>query len=584
MKPQRLVLLALAFAATGAVGCFTDPTKDLRSGGTTLSVSDQAIYLRTGDSVAVVAELKDNQGNVLPAAGASWATGDATIADVRMDTVVIPGNYFTRGFIRGVTATGGWTSVIVTIGSVSDTLRVSVMPAALVASQVAFSGTAKADTVVIPAQLGPPPVAAKNVVVSAPDTLILNGTSVLNFDTSKVSVYANTPGGVITGYVIAKTPTQLKVVFNQPDSGTVVVKHILFVSGNASVGTIAMDSLVTGKTLVSRVRFTGAISQLGDTMTINAATGETFIASTGAKFGTTSAIVLTQTASAISVLSPVTYSGQVTVTNFMLGVATVPSATTNSGTPFAINAATFPAANVSMSPNNGLLGDTVIVTAPAGLSFVTGTGPSNVLLGNTAISTSDTAWILSRSASTIKAFAKRGGGGNLSVTKLKLASGTVIPVLATAAAYPIDSVNSDFINGGTEATAKPVLFTVGTPDTLYSSVNVNTTPQDFWTFTTTAAQNIAGNLAWFGTGNPGYGGAGNSDIAHTADLDMLLCNVGMACDESVKDLFGFGAATATQPEVGSTSAAQPAGQYWITAIAFTAGAESIVYRLILTIN
>jgi hypothetical protein len=585
MKRQGMVLLAVAFVAAGAAGCFKDPVSSLRGGPSVLSLDHQSVYVVTGDSVAVVGEVKDNQGNVLPATGVAWTAADQNIAVVRMDTIAVPGTYFTRGFIRGVSTTGGITTVTVAARGISADIRVVVIPADIPAAQYSVTGTASADTLIIPASLGPPPVPPDTVAYSAGDTLVINGTAFLNFDTSQVDVYATGPSGTSQGYLVAKTPQQLHVVFTKGASGKIIVKHVQLATTSTAVDTQPLDSLILADSmLLAKVRFTGSISQLGDTMTINAGTDWTFdTTATTVSFGGAGGIILTRTASQITVLSPVAYSGQVSVTNVTYGAAVLNSVATNAATPYVMNAATFPQANVTMSPNNARLGDTIIVTAPSGLSFSTTGTVTKVMAGNRDINTSDTCWTVSLSASTIKVLAKRGGGGVLSVTNLKLASGSIIPKLSTPSPVVIDSLASDFPSGDTEGTARLATIPASGVDTVYGWVNVTTAPQDFWTFTTTATKTIKGQLAWFGTGNPGYGGTGNSDTDHTADLDLLLCNAGMACDESVADLFGYAGASAGQPESG-TASAQPAAQYWMTAIDYTAGEESIVYRLIITLQ
>jgi hypothetical protein len=583
MKRQSLVLLAVAFVAAGAAGCFSDPVSSLRNGPATLSLDHQAVYLKTGDSVAVVAEVKDDQGNVFPASDAAWTVDDQSIAVVREDTAAVPAEYFTRGFIRGVTPTGGWTTVTVTARGLTSTIRVVVLPANVTASLVSLTGTATTDTAIIPASPGPPPTPPDTIVYSAPDTLVLSGTSFLNFDTSAVAVYTTGPAGTSEGFVFAKSPTQISVVFSAAAAGKVVVKNLLAVTGNANVGTIAVDSLIADSMSLSRVRFAGTISQLGDTMTINAGGGESFTSATTVSFGTAGAILLSQTASQLNVLSPVAYTGQVNVNKVTFGTAVVNTIATNAATPYSMNAAVFPQGNVTMSPNNARLGDTVIVTAPSGLSFVTSgsaSARSNVILGNTASPTSDTAWMLSRTASTLKVFAKRGGGGNLTVTNLMLASGSVIPKLTTPAGVTIDSVASDFPISTTQATATMLTIPANDTAVIYSSIPPAGTV--YWRFTTTAAHDVDGNLSWFGSGCP-YGAYGYcadtpaNSTAQTEDLDLLVCNVADACDDYGNDLGANAAATISQPEVMSITAL-PAGQYAVGILGFNVD-YAIVYRL-----
>ncbi len=279
---------------------------------------------------------------------------------------------------------------------------------------------------------------------------------------------------------------------------------------------------------------------------------------------------------------------------FIVAVAPTGGATTITVTTRGVSAtikvtvlpASFPAASINLG-TNARLGDTITVSAPSGLAFSTTGAVSQVVIGNTAVASSDTAWVLSRSASTIKAFAKRGGSGVVTVTNVKqLVSGVVVPALSTPTTMAIDSMLSDFPAANTEAAAHAMTIPASGVDTVYGAVNVSTLPNDFWTFTTTASHNLSGTLSWFGTGCPGYGscpGGPPNDAKETADLDLIACSLGMPCDESVPDLFGYAAASASQPESGSTAAAVPAGQYWLNVIPFT-GPYTVVYRLILTVN
>ncbi len=125
MKRQSLVLLAVAFVAAAA-GCFKDPVSDLQKGPKYISMDHQYVFLATGDSVSVVATLKDGYGDALPATGATWTSSDPAVAVVRLDTTFVPGNYFTRGIIRATGATGAVTNVVVATRGISDTVVVTV--------------------------------------------------------------------------------------------------------------------------------------------------------------------------------------------------------------------------------------------------------------------------------------------------------------------------------------------------------------------------------------------------------------------------------------------------------------------------
>lgn len=128
MKPQRPLFFALALLAVAANACFDDPTSDLRSGPSYVTLSTNVANIKPGDSLAVTAQLRDAQGNVLAATDASWATASATVATVREDTDrPAPGDFFSRAFIVALAA-GQSTTVTVTIGGVSADVGVNVLP------------------------------------------------------------------------------------------------------------------------------------------------------------------------------------------------------------------------------------------------------------------------------------------------------------------------------------------------------------------------------------------------------------------------------------------------------------------------
>jgi hypothetical protein len=840
MKRQSLVLLAVAFVAAGAAGCFKDPVDGLRNGPSLLSLNATSVYLKTGDSVAVIGYLKDDAGNVLPATGPTWTVADPTVAVVNVpaDSLQpIPANAYTRAFIRAVKVTGGITTVTVVSRGITATVRVVVVPIVLPAAQYSQTGTPTTDTLVIPGQTGPPLVAPVTVIYSAPDTLVVNGTAFLTFDTASIAASVTGPTGTSTGYVIAKSPSQIKVVFTKGASGRVLLRHFKMVTGDAAAGTPSTDSVfladsllfakvryrgaitqtgdtvnfalangisfgaatvvlfgatpgllfdttagkvlatagytglvtlnnarlgvatlnvltstasptvtaagfafpgaaaaagdtmtvtaagrvrfdavtratiggvkdsvigwdtthlfllapagstgilsvsntkvgiqrltltaagpfttttatvpagfvtqvgdtltVTGNAVVAvdssatlgfgaatptllkrgansisvingaasytgvvsllnakygivrigslktagpytvnQASFTGAITQLGDTMTVTVPAGVSFdTAKTTIAFGANAAIALSKSATVYKVLSPATFTGPVTVKKANIGTVQVPAMVTPA--PYTINGATFPSANVSVG--GGVLGDTITVTAPAGITFDTAAAKlSMVLAGNMAVNTSDTAWTLSRTPTTIKAFAKRGGVGAVQITNLLLTGGTLLPYLGTPTTFAIDSINSVFPTAFTEGTAHAL--TIPAPAntvTVYGSANAATGP-DFWTFTTTASHLLSGSLAWFGTGNP-YNpdfSINPAQAALTADFDLVICNAGLACDESVPDLLGYKAASTGQPESGTTSAAKPAAQYWVGVLPFT-GPYTVVYKMTVSLQ
>jgi hypothetical protein len=597
MKRQSSVLLAVAFVTAGAAGCFKDPVSDLLSGPSALSVNHSIVFVHAGDSTSVAATLKDKGGNFLDVGTPSWSVVDPSVASVRLDTsLVIPGNSASHAVIKGVDSVGGgWTYVIVTARGVTDTVRVVDIPKKLVSQHVTTAGPSLTDTVIVPASILPPAPAKFNQY-TAKDTLVLSGTSTLTFDTSKVTVQVATTNGASKGFIVAKTPTQLKVVFQVGTAGKVMVQHLLMTPGNPAVGTVVVDTLIGDSVAVAPWRigpaaFGASAAVASNILTVTAGPNMSFTAATTANLGANAGIIIGQTAGSLSMFSPVNYNGSVTVFKVtMAGGPGVPSIvfdslTSTVGALGALSPAVFPNANITMSPNNARLGDTIILAAPAGLAF---TASSRALVGNQGISTSDTAWVISQTAATMKVFAKRGGSSNVKVTNLQLASGGLPFTLTSPSAVAIDTVATDFPAATTKATARVAVIPASNVDTVYGSVNCSlsgcqqppngVTTNDMWTFTTAATQIISVSLRWYGTGNP-YSG---SDVAHTADLDIIACTAAMTCGIGEADDILTGGAASNQPENG-VSAAQPAGQYYLNVIPFT-GPQTVVYRLIITLQ
>jgi len=125
MKRQGLVLLAVAVLSASAGGCFSDPTSSLRGGPSTLSVQYAVVHMNVGDSLTFQAQLLDNQGNVLPVTSVTYASANTGVARTGGDnSLVIPGNYYARGYITGASA--GSTTVTVTAQGLSGKIAVTV--------------------------------------------------------------------------------------------------------------------------------------------------------------------------------------------------------------------------------------------------------------------------------------------------------------------------------------------------------------------------------------------------------------------------------------------------------------------------
>ena len=595
MKRQSQVLLAVALVAAGAAGCFKDPVDSLRNGPAVLSVNQSAVYVKSGDSTAVIAYLKDSAGNVLPATDPSWTSTDPLVAVVNVPkdasgnpTPPIPGFAYTRANIRGVdSVSGGQTTVIVSSRGIVDTIRVVVLPARLTLQHVSYLGPTLTDTVIKGPDALIPGDTTKRYSYSAQDTLVLSGTTTkLTFDTSKVTVQVATTNGASKGLIVSKTPSTLKVVFQAGTAGKVMVQHLLLNTGDAAVGTIKVDTLIGDSVHVAAFRinpatFGGGAAVANNIVTVTAPPGMTFSSASTASFGGAPAPVVAQTPTSLSAISSAVGTVGAAVVVYKVGMAstgtgvtgvTFDSISTNDQA-YTLSQAGFPDAGL-FSPNNGLLGDTIILTAPTGMSFATSGAVSKVIFGNPSDSTSDTAWTVSVTADTLKALAKRGGTSKIVATNMSLSVPGAVPfALSSLNPQTIASVGSDFPAGVDIATARPL--TIPANDTAVAYGGLPPAGADFWTFTTVAAHVIKGTVAWFGSGNPG--GTGLNTTAYTEDIDMLLCNAATACDESGADLTGFAAAKATQPETFTTTS-RPADQYWIGILGFNVN-YTIGYRL-----
>ncbi len=418
MKRQSLVLLAVAFVAAGAAGCFSDPVSSLRNGPATLSVTSSSVFVLTGDSTSVTATLLDNAGNALAATGATWSTQDPTIAVVTNDTTkAIPGAAYTKGSIRGVAANGGLTNVTVTVRGITATVRVVVVPALIPSTDYSVTGTANADTVVIPAQNGPPPVPAQTIAYSAGDTLVINGTGFLNFD-STVSAYSSGPSGKANGFAVYHTPTSAHIVFTSGASGRVIVKGVNLATTSTSVDTVPVDSLLLADSmLLARARYRGAFSQTGDTVSLTATNGIHFLPSTVVKFGA-NAGVLFDTTGGGKVLATAGYTGPVTLQGVGLGAATL-DAVTSTAQP------TVTAAGFAFPGTVTTAGDTMTVTATGPITFDSTT---RVKVGATSDS------VIGFDATHLFVLASAASTGTVAVSKPKVGLAHVA-ALTTAASY-----------------------------------------------------------------------------------------------------------------------------------------------------
>jgi hypothetical protein len=553
MKHLSSVVLAAALVAAGVTACFKDSQEPLRNGATRIELTRNAITLVTGDSLAVQAQLKDEQGNVLSAAGVEWATDNAAVATVRVDSIPIPGPAFSRGFVLATAAAGGVAHITVTSGGLTNSFRVLVLPAGLTASASAVvSGTARTDTIVNVLPGG----VIQNDIITAGDTVtftaLAGGNLTFDAAASLVGFGATRP------YIVSRSATSIKVVAREPFRGGPWVTA-LTLHGPAETGDIALDSLQSGVVVVSRPRFYGVVTQTGDTMFLNAPTGAAFRTTaplSGARFGATAAIVLARTATQLKVISPATYTGVVTLTNVTLGAATLDSVKTAVG--YTINKASF--GGTTNAASYSLL-DTVKVYGTSVTKFTTtpAASVSNVSMNGVA------AFVLIRTADSMYVIAKRTSTGPLAISNVNV-GGTIIPTLNTPANVLIGPTTNDPNEPGNDvrATATLLAFT-GAADTItvYGTLDCeddgtacpgNGDVIDNYQIAYAGGAKLRAIVSFMGTGNPGSG----YNDANNPDLDVKIRDgAGLSLTSGATNGAGL-----VMPEIATTAAVLAAGTFY----------------------
>jgi len=564
MKHPSSIILAVAFVTAAATACFDDPTSSLRNGPNRIELTRTSMLVNAGDSSYVLAVVKDEQGNTFDASDAVWTSSAEGVATVRNDTTVdIPFRGFSKGFIRGVAANGGVATIGVASHGLTAELRVVVLPTRLTASAaIAVSGTARADSIVT--VVGG---VTNRDLFNAGDTVTITTSAggLLTFDAANSQVSLGP-----RAYIISRSATAIKAIARAPFRGRPWVTRLTF-NGPAEVGTIAFDSLQSDSILVSRAHYYGTITQTADTMFVNAQAGTSF-ADTGAtlsgvRFDTIPAIILSRTAALIKVISPVNYTGPVTVTNVRVGSGRADLLTSTSS--FTMNMATFGGTIVT----GGRLLDTVKVL---------GTAVTKLDTGSVVTIAGRPAWVVRTfptSGSTtlldsVFAFSRMPSTGTASVSRVVVA-GTLISSLATAGnvvisdTYPTGEVNEPANDAPGAVTIDLTGTTASNPLVIQGAVDgdgngLGTDADDFFAFTLTATSNVRIQLQFAGTG---AGGATNPD------LDLLVCNA--ACSAWVSTA----GATGAQPE-NITLTNRPAGTYNIYVNGWDTGTIARPYKLI----
>lgn len=315
---KRFVTTILAAAALTA--CFDDPTEPLRDSPDRLTLSRSAVTLTSGDSIQLQVELKDDQGNQLPLGAVTWTSADPTIASVS-STGKLPGELAERASVLGVTNAPGTTLITVAVGGISDSVRVTVLPASF-SGTAAVTGTVAADTIFVGTT--PPDTLA----FMAGDTITLTLSGALTFTPGESEIHF----GATNAFLIASSATQLKALALTPVAGPAWVTALSY-AGPPSVGTIEIDSLQIDSLAIRRTVFTMTASVNGtdllDTVTVTAPSGTTFITSgpdsSIARLNGHPLYVITQTAGTITGVARMSGTAAVTVTNIQVGSARLSS-------------------------------------------------------------------------------------------------------------------------------------------------------------------------------------------------------------------------------------------------------------------
>jgi len=556
MKHLSSILLAAAFVAAGATACFDDPTSDLQNGPAQIQMDRSAVTLRTGDSIRVRAEVKDDAGNVFDAGDATWESADPTVATATKDTAFVPGGAFTRAYVKGIAPLGGITTITMNSRGVTKTLRALVLPARLSPSAPpAPSGSSVDDTIVVALPGG----GTSEDVFTAQDTVtftVAAGSRTFFTDTSHVLF------GAAEGYVIGRTDsTALKVIVRQPFRGVPWVYHMYWI-GNADVGVVVLDSLQSDDMVVARPRLHDAISVVGDTLVVNAPSGATFDpAASVIRFDSTNGIMLSRTTTQLRAISPVDYTGIIAATNVHVGLATVDSLKSMGS--YTIARATFGGTVLT----GGRLLDTlkVYATAVAKFTITPDTLLSDVLVGDTA------AWVLLRTADSMYVIPKLPSSGPVAISNVDV-GGTIIARLNSAddvviTETPTGEANEP-ANDAPDAVALAIdwaTVTQANPFVLYGAIADAGDVDDLFAITLTATRTVRIRLQFVGTG---YNGT-----AADPDLDLLVCNAGCSAWVSTSG------ATSAQPE-NITLTSQAAGTYNIYVNGYATGGTTRPYRLL----
>ena len=191
---KRAVCAAFALAT---LACASDPTSELRTGPTILSITPTVAFLDPAATVAVVVVARDDQLNPVPVT-ITATSGNSAIATVEVDTA----RHFPDGATQAFIATGvtpGQTTLTVTGSGLTGTVTVNVVP-------VAFNG------------------ALSSATPAGGDTLKISATAVLKFNPAHATV---TFGGDKVGTIVFVNADSIKVLTPFSDPGALTITGVV---------------------------------------------------------------------------------------------------------------------------------------------------------------------------------------------------------------------------------------------------------------------------------------------------------------------------------------------------------------------
>jgi hypothetical protein len=177
-------LVCLGLAGGFATGCTEDPTEAVRGSANRIDATRSYVQVVVGDSVQVIAQVLDEQGNPVPQV-ASVRSLDLAIVTVEVDTSLtfqpVTSTYF---FVKG---TGyGTTNVVVAEGDLADTIAVQTWPASIAIT--GLPDTMRSGDVVT--YVATPVDVNGDPVAGAPNPTVTSISGVLVVDTIALTVTA----------------------------------------------------------------------------------------------------------------------------------------------------------------------------------------------------------------------------------------------------------------------------------------------------------------------------------------------------------------------------------------------------------